>query len=127
MRKLWNTLLGPVLIFLGTIIAPKYIIVADSLTYVWIILLQIPVAVVVALVSAIIVGVLAHGIAMTGSPARLVLLIVFIIFSGTLLGALGFFFMDKILTGLTINGLLTYIVLGILYGTLAADYNVKEG
>lgn len=125
MRKIWNTILPALLIVLGTYLAPEHVAVSEPITYVWIILLQVPVMIVAALLTIGISMFFAHS-AFFGSKTGLALLIVVLLLMGIIIGMIAFRLMDQILAGLTINGFWTYAVLSILYGMLSLDVQKEK-
>ena len=126
MRKVWNTILAPLMIFVGTLIAPNYIVVTDKLSYLWIFLLQIPVTIVTILIVLGLVMLIAKLMWRTQSIALIILLAACTFVFGSAVGILGFYLMDLILPGLTITSVWAYVLLGLVYGILSVEVKTKS-
>ena len=125
MRKIWNTILPALLILLGTILAPQYVVVSEPLTYVWVILLQVPVTI-IAMLLTVGISTLFVVSPLFGTKAGWACLLIALFFLGFIVGVIAFMLMDKILAGLTINGFGTYVILSILYSMLGLSAEKQE-
>ena len=127
MRRVWNIILLPLLTFLGTLIAPQYVMVEEPINYLWLFLLQIPASIIVALIMFVLMLILVK-IAMEWSPVVLIIVAVITLAIFAMAAEMGMLILiDKWLPGVQYNGFWTYFLFALVFGLLSAGTNVQTG
>ena len=124
MKMVWKSILPALLVFLGQLMFPDKIIVTQNMTYVWLVLLQLPVTIVMILLVFALTAALAS--VTKGGAASIILIILGVIMMSAIVSIGAFYLYDAILPGIRIVGFPTHLFLGLIYGALTPEIKKNE-